>query len=241
MVCEVCSNPLAEGALFCGECGSSVYKQAVAERRESSDTRVLPSFLTEGQQVPPDKLTARRGMPMGDDAQYVSVFATPLVDPAPDAAPDAAPEPTPEPELPLVAELPLAPEPQLVPVSEPVRVSEPVPSFPPSPSVSFTITLSTGETLEVSANGLLGRMPQPTAGEEFAHLVIVTDPSRSVSKTHLEFGFDDEQLWILDRNSGNGSIIREFGKIPRRAEPGRKYLVPRGTRIDLGETHLLID
>jgi hypothetical protein len=229
MVCEVCSHPLAEGALFCGECGSSVYKHVVVERREPSDTRVLPSFLTEARHFPSGKPSAPGGTPPEDDVPYVSVFATPLDEPTPD--PEPTPEPTPEP----ISE----PVPPPAPSSAPSP--SPSPSPAPSPTASFTFTLSTGETLEVSANGLLGRMPQPAIGEEYAHLVIVTDPSRSVSKTHLEFGFDDEQLWILDRNSGNGSIIREFGKIPRRAEPGRKYLVPRGTRIDMGETHLLID
>lgn len=173
MLCEVCSSALAEGALFCGECGSSVYTQAVQVRREPSDTEVLPRFIMDGQP------------------------------------------------------------------SAPVGIeSAPAPVEPPNPT--FIFTLSTGESLEVSANGLLGRMPQPAEGETFAHLIIVTDPARSVSKTHLEFGFDGEQLWVLDRNSGNGSIIRESGKIPRRAEPGRQYLVSRGTRIDMGEMHLLI-
>jgi hypothetical protein len=108
------------------------------------------------------------------------------------------------------------------------------------PQPTFTFTLSTGESLEIFSNGLLGRMPQPREGEEFEHLIIVTDPARSVSKTHLEFGFDDGQLWVLDRNSGNGSVIRETGKIPRRADPGRKYRVTRGARIELGDQHLLI-
>ncbi|MBA8829091.1 FHA domain-containing protein [Alpinimonas psychrophila] len=125
--------------------------------------------------------------------------------------------------------------------SAPEPAPEPAPERVEIPQPSFMLTLDSGESLEVSANGLVGRMPQPAAGERFAHLVIVTDPSRSVSKTHLEFGFDGEQLWVLDRNSGNGSIIRESGKIPRRADPGRKYIVPRGTRIDMGATHLLID
>ena len=202
MTCDVCSNPLAEGALFCGECGSSVYSQAVAERREPSDTQVLPKFLDEGKASAADA-----------PLEYVSVFAT------------------------------RARAPVVGPVVEPVieQIAEPEPAPLPRAKTSYTLTLSTGETLEVSANGLIGRMPQPSAGEQFAHLVIVTDPSRSVSKTHLEFGFDGEHLWVLDRNSGNGSIIREFGKIPRRAEPGRQYLVPRGTRIDMGETQLTID
>jgi hypothetical protein len=204
MVCDVCATPLGAGALFCGECGSSVYTQEVHERREPTDTDVLPKFLTDENDadakadVDADNLRAS-----SEVVEHVSVFATPLPEPASWATPIHA------------------------------SLAKPKPSY--------TLTLSTGESLAVSANGLLGRMPQPTEGEDFAHLVIVTDPTRSVSKTHLEFGFDGEQLWVLDRNSGNGSIIRETGKIPRRAEPGRKYIVPRGTRVDLGKAQLLID
>ena len=192
MKCEVCSNPLSEGALFCGECGSSVYTQKVSARREPLDTQVLPRFLTDG--------LSSAGVP---------IPPVHVPEPEPEHVPEPMPEPMPE------------------------RVETPQPRF--------TLTLDSGESLEVSANGLVGRMPQPAEGEWFAHLVIVTDPSRSVSKTHLEFGLDGEQLWVLDRNSGNGSIIRESGKIPRRADPGRKYIVPRGTRIDMGATQLLID
>ncbi len=211
MRCEVCTSALSEGALFCGECGSSVYTQVVEARSETSDTEVLPRFLDEGD-AHPGTVPA---------ASYTPVFATP--------------ELVTEPVVELV---------ELVeqPMAEPV-VEQPLIDSPVEPEILapiFVFTLSTGESLAVSANGLLGRMPQPAPGESFAHLIVVTDPSRSVSKTHLEFGFDGEQLWVLDRNSGNGSIIREEGKIPRRAEPGRQYLVSRGTRIDMGQAHLLV-
>lgn len=191
MICDICSSDLPEGALFCGECGSSVTSRsanAPAEdglsaraRDEAADTEVLPQFLNE-----------------------TPILAA-MLNAKSDAASDASADGETGPELPR-----------------------------------YVFTLSTGESLEISANGLLGRMPQPAEGEAFAHLIIVTDTTRSVSKTHLEFGFDGEQLWILDRNSGNGSIIRETGKIPRRAEPWRQYAVGRGTRVDMGDAHLLI-
>jgi hypothetical protein len=191
VICDICSSDLPEGALFCGECGSSVTSRSVnapAEdglsaraRDEAADTEVLPQFLNE-----------------------TPILAA-MLSAKSDAASDASADGETGPELPR-----------------------------------YVFTLSTGESLEISANGLLGRMPQPAEGEAFAHLIIVTDTTRSVSKTHLEFGFDGEQLWILDRNSGNGSIIRETGKIPRRAEPWRQYAVGRGTRVDMGDAHLLI-
>jgi hypothetical protein len=107
--------------------------------------------------------------------------------------------------------------------------------------VSFTITLGSGESVEITRSGLLGRMPTPAEGEDFEHLIVVSDPGRSVSKTHLEFGVDGNELWIADRNSGNGTIVREPGVVPRRAQPGTKYPVMRGTRVDFGDLHLTIN
>lgn len=105
---------------------------------------------------------------------------------------------------------------------------------------TFTLTFSTGESVTVSGTGLLGRNPQPGEFESFDHLIIVTDPDRSVSKTHLEFGVEGINLWVADRFSGNGTLIREIGAPPRKAEPGRRYLVMRGARIDLGEQYFTI-
>lgn len=106
--------------------------------------------------------------------------------------------------------------------------------------LSFTITLGSGESVELTRSGLLGRMPEPGEGEEFEHLIVVTDPGRSVSKTHLELGVENGELWVTDRNSGNGSIIREPGVVPRRAQPGTRYSVVRGARIDIGDLYLTI-
>ena len=106
---------------------------------------------------------------------------------------------------------------------------------------NFTVTLDSGESVIVNENALLGRMPQPAEGEHFEHLIVVVDPSRSVSKTHLELGIDGTTIWISDRNSGNGSIVREPGVVPRRAQPGMRYEVVRGTRIDIGDQHLFIN
>ena len=106
--------------------------------------------------------------------------------------------------------------------------------------VSFTVTLETGESVEVTESALVGRMPQPLEGEQFEHLIVIPDPGRSVSKTHLELGVDQGSLWVKDRGSGNGSIIREPGVVPRRAQPGTRYDIVRGTRIDMGNLHLIV-
>ena len=236
MVCDVCSSNLPEGAFFCGECGASVVPQSVsgaraAARRDNPDTEILPRFLSDGSGATPPTAGQRA-------SETVSVFATPLPNELVPVQPLPV-QPLPVQSLPVqsLPEIPLVETPILAALLKTAHLPG---SELPSALPHYTFTLSTGETLAVSANGLLGRMPQPSPGESFAHLIVVTDPTRSVSKTHLEFGFDGDQLWVLDRNSGNGSIIRDVGKIPRRAEPGRQYIVGRGTRIDIGEAQLLI-
>ncbi|GAA1521344.1 hypothetical protein GCM10009761_24740 [Agromyces terreus] len=113
------------------------------------------------------------------------------------------------------------------------RPEEPAPSEPAP--LRFVLRFSSGEIRIVSGTGLVGRRPLPQPGEAFDHLVTVADPSRSVSKTHLEFGVHDEALWIADRFSGNGTILRRRDDVALRCEPGRRYLVPRGTVVEMAE------
>lgn len=104
----------------------------------------------------------------------------------------------------------------------------------------FVLQFSTGESYTVLGSGLAGRNPRPEPGEYVDHLVAIVDPGRSVSKTHLEFGQHDGVFWVSDRHSGNGSIIREPGAEPRPCEPGRRYPIVRGTRIDIGEHFVVV-
>ena len=97
------------------------------------------------------------------------------------------------------------------------------------------LAFSTGETRTVFGTGLIGRKPLPQPGEAFDHLVQIADRTLSVSKTHLEFGQHDGVLWVADRFSGNGTIVRRPDDGALRCEPGRRYLVPRGSRVELAE------
>lgn len=104
----------------------------------------------------------------------------------------------------------------------------------------FTLRFSTGETLTVFGNGLIGRRPLPQPGEDFDHLVQIADRTLSVSKTHVEFGEHDGVLWIADRFSGNGTVVRRPDDGALRCEPGRRYLVPRGSRVELAEQFFVV-
>ena len=203
MRCEVCHSELPEGALFCGECGSS--------RARTQAINLAPTVKATVVSVADEKL-----MPPHDPPETTST--------------------------------------NIVEQVEQVELSELFDSLPQEPVVlprfadevelgtvtDFTVSLASGESVVMTRSALVGRMPQPGEDEDFEHLVVVHDPGRSVSKTHLELGVEQGQLWMKDRGSGNGSIIREPGVVPRRAQPETRYDIVRGTRIDIGDLHLTI-
>jgi hypothetical protein len=104
----------------------------------------------------------------------------------------------------------------------------------------FVLQFSTGESVTVYGSGLLGRNPAPQPSEYFDQLVSISDPGKSVSKTHIEFGQDAGSFWVSDRFSGNGSVVREPESSPRRLVPGKRYRVVRGTRVDIGEQFFVV-
>ncbi|AGW41401.1 hypothetical protein O159_13250 [Leifsonia xyli subsp. cynodontis DSM 46306] len=106
---------------------------------------------------------------------------------------------------------------------------------PPAVALPYTLSFSTGESVVVRGSGLLGRRPIAQPGEQVDQLVILSDPTRSVSKTHLQFGLEGADLWICDRYSGNGTVARPLGSVARQCEAGRRYRVTRGTRVDIGD------
>lgn len=228
MICEVCQSALPEGALFCGECGSSL-----------SRTHTIPVIAEVAQVIQEFELVPE---PQPEQQHVVAPPAQSFIAPVV-VQDDAEPETTST----NIVEQIVAVNLEELFEAAPARVVTP-PRFATefasenelASMVSFSITMGNGDTVEITRSGLLGRMPTPEEGENFEHLIVVSDPGRSVSKTHLELGVDGSELWISDRKSGNGTIVREPGVVPRRAQPGTRYTVMRGTRVDFGDLHLTI-
>lgn len=213
--CRICSSPLPPGAMFCGECGSS--------------TSATP-------------LTRRRPDPRGRDTTIIQPLPRSTVISVPVAVPSPAPAERIGP-VPVASVAPAVdtPPPVLVP---PVRAAEPVAALPvpvtEPDGVRFILQFSTGETVKVHGSGLVGRRPLPQPGEVFDHLVQIQDSGMSVSKSHLEFGQHGGQFWVSDRFSGNGSVVQRPTEGPLRCEPGRRYLVPRGSRVDIADQYFVL-
>jgi hypothetical protein len=214
--CLICGAQLPPGAMFCGECGSS--STATPKTRQRPDPR--PSDTTVIQPLPTQPAVI--SVPIGADGRIAKR-------PVP-AVPDPAPVP-----------VPVAPAPAPVPVPV-ASVPAPVRVVAPAPAASlFVLQFSTGETVSVQGTGLIGRRPLPQPTEYFDVLVQINDLGRSVSKSHLEFGQHDGEFWVSDRFSGNGTIIRRADAVSVRCEPGRRYLVPRGSRVDIADQFFILN
>ena len=198
MTCRICGAALPEGAMFCGDCGSST--SATPESRRRPDPR--PEYTT----------AIERPAKRNSGVVSIPVHGFRAATAIPEAPATEAHEAN---------------------GSESPAGTGPTPPMTTTPR--FVLAFSTGETRTVFGTGLIGRKPLPQPGEAFDHLVQIADRTLSVSKTHLEFGEHDGVMWIADRFSGNGTIVRRPDDGALRCEPGRRYLVPRGSRVELAE------
>ena len=211
MNCPACGAALPDGAMFCGKCGRSVSATAVprskvADPRPGDTTVMSPSMMRSAL----DAATKHADGPASGGRH--------AGDPVPDAGGFRMNE-----QLIVTAEISLA------------AASSPPPTDGSAAPVPYVLSFSTGERVVVVGAGLLGRRPFAQPGERFDQLVSIADHERSVSKTHLEFGVESGALWICDRYSANGTVIIPPAGAPRRCEPGRRYRVPRGGKVEIGD------
>lgn len=215
--CPQCAAPIEEDDVFCGTCGFVL----------------TSSYLSS----PADSVGDPRGTTVvEDDSLDAEVTPQPLPEPLPE----------PEPELAGAARqkiLRKVPDP--FPWGQPSRLptvdlEATRISAAPLAEERFVLQFSTGESVTVSGAGLIGRNPASQPGEFVDQLVTIFDAGKSVSKTHLEFGQDGGRFWVSDRYSTNGSTVRQPDSEPKRCEPGRRYFVARGTRVDIGEQFFVV-
>jgi hypothetical protein len=204
--CRTCGTTLSAGALLCGECGTS----AIAPRPTLGDTARHDRKALLDAIVREQRRTAA------------------LQQAAPAQAPDQqAPVEQPAPQQPAPAQQP-------TPEHPPRHAAPPAPAARRTGSL-FSLVFSTGESIRVSGEGLVGRNPAPAPGERFDYLVQIVDPERSVSKTHLAFGVEEGELWIADRGSSNGTRVGLDLVDPVELTAGERVRVPRGTRVGIGD------
>lgn len=159
--------------------------------------------------------------------------------PTPHAVPGALPAP-PEP---AVLATPLAPRTasagSAVPETTVLRPARA--SVPPVPTAGvLVLRLDDGQRFEVRGTALLGRSPEPRAGEEIGTLVPVNDLARSVSKTHAQLRWDGRTCWVLDRGSTNGTSVADADGRRPVTETAEVAVAPGGS-VRIGNRELLLE
>ncbi len=115
----------------------------------------------------------------------------------------------------------------------------PAPSAGPTPAVE--LCLWDGRRVLLRGLALVGRAPAPRPGDPPPeHLLTVRDPSRSVSKTHLELGVDHAGVWVRDRTSVNGTVVVLSDGVRVPCPPERRVRIPAGAAIAFGEFDIRI-
>ncbi|MDN5727491.1 MAG: FHA domain-containing protein, partial [Propionibacteriales bacterium] len=99
----------------------------------------------------------------------------------------------------------------------------------------WAVMLGDGRLIEVESLVLLGRNPQPRAGEDGAELIQISVSSRTVSKTHIAIGVDNKGMYVMDRGSTNGSAIAGSNGTFEPCAPGDQVRVREGQVVSFGE------
>ncbi|GAA3917373.1 RDD family protein [Microbacterium invictum] len=154
-------------------------------------------------------------------------------------APPRAPQPQPDGPIAFVpgvtsSRAPAQPEPRpVVPDEVPVdetRMSTGARAF-------ATLVWDDGARHALYGRTLFGRNPTPETG---AHVAPIRDETLSLSKTHFEVGPGDGSVWIVDRHSTNGVVIRR-GAQTQAVTPGERATVYAGDILEIGDRRITIE
>ncbi len=108
------------------------------------------------------------------------------------------------------------------------------------PSTRWRVTFDTGETFVVGGLALVGRSPEPRAGEPVIHLVALRSTDMSLSKTHAQFQVvPDGALVVMDRGSTNGSVVVRRG-VPKGLSAGRPATLIEGDTVRFGDRTMTV-
>ncbi len=99
----------------------------------------------------------------------------------------------------------------------------------------WRVRFDDGHSFVVEGLVLVGRRPEPRAGEPVWHLVPLTSADMSVSKTHAQFSpAPDGALVVMDRGSTNGSTLTRKG-VSRQLSPGKPATLVDGDTVAFGD------
>ena len=150
---------------------------------------------------------------------------------APVAAQLREPEPAPE----TVQE----PAPEAVAQPEPddwdEELDDTILAFRRQHDVRWRLELASGEPVLVITSTLLGRRPSAHPRWPRAQICRVSDPTRTMSKSHAVFEAVDDELWVSDLGSKNGVTVVHTDGSTEIVEPTGRTRVETGAVVSLGD------
>jgi pSer/pThr/pTyr-binding forkhead associated (FHA) protein len=109
-------------------------------------------------------------------------------------------------------------------------------SYGPIHVGTVDFVFDTGQRIRIMGSGLIGR--NPSSSDPGVMCTAINDTS--ISKTHLEYGFDGLGLWIKDRGSTNGStLVRQGQTTP--LQPRAEKQVQVGDVVTIGSRRFVIE
>ncbi|MBP1326104.1 hypothetical protein JOF28_001336 [Leucobacter exalbidus] len=210
-----------------------------------------PLYLPEVPAAPFAEAPAAAEAPVAE-APVVEAPATPLYE-APSPQPVYAP-PAAEPATHAVEPGPALVENTVAEVVAPVAVEDvyDANAFEVDEEFEATVVLTRGRSttrwnlvdidgtrFPLAPSNVLGR--KPASGPEGAQYIALSDPERVLSRTHLLLEVENDELWITDLNSTNGTEIFEDENDMRPCEALSRYAVTVDQSLSLGGRSITFD
>jgi uncharacterized RDD family membrane protein YckC len=164
-----------------------------------------------------------------------------LARPAPTAAPTPVQHPAhPQPQARPTQPPPGPPQPAPPQPAPPLPVRQGPPPGTPMAPPRWRVHFDNGESFVIAGLALVGRRPEPRAGEQVAHLVPLASADMSVSKTHAQFGpAPDGTIVVMDRGSTNGTVLVRQG-VSRQLAPGKPASLVDGDKLVYGDREMVV-
>lgn len=156
----------------------------------------------------------------------------PAAHPLPSAVPPSAVPPAAVPEP---AAFEPSPRPAVASVDDAASAPAPTRRSARVPTMSVILIFDTGqrEVVPVPSAVNLGRSPNETQSGDV--VIVVDDPSRTVSKTHARLENTLEGTWVTELGSTNGSALLDEDGSVRVLTANRRTFVEDGVRVRLGD------
>lgn len=111
------------------------------------------------------------------------------------------------------------------------------PQVPADALVGARLELSTGDSITLDRDVVIGRRPQVDRVQDGPVPTVVTVPSpqQDVSRTHLRIALSQDQVLATDLHSMNGTVLIGVDGVTRALDSGAPHTLADGDTLDLGD------